>query len=88
MNKSRLAMAVVGSAMLLFAANGCKSTPSAEELKQLEDLKAEVTSIDKEINARQSEKASLQRSIGEKDVQLQQCMKDKEAVQQHIKGMM
>ncbi|MBI5464002.1 MAG: hypothetical protein HY966_03480 [Ignavibacteriales bacterium] len=86
--KKSIGLMVVGAAFVAMSATGCKSAPSAEELKQLDDLKAEVSSIEKEINARQTEKAALQRAIAEKDSRLQQCLKDKEAVQQHIKGMM
>jgi septal ring factor EnvC (AmiA/AmiB activator) len=71
---------------LLLASAGCGSKPSAEELKQLEDLKNEVTSIERDISARESEKTSLAKSIADKDAQLAQCAKDKDAVEKAIKG--
>jgi septal ring factor EnvC (AmiA/AmiB activator) len=72
-------LAVAG---MLFAAAlaGCSNNPSAEELKQLEDLKAEVTSLEKQIQTRESEKQALLKAIAEKDAQLAQCTKDKEAL--------
>ena len=63
---------------------GCGNKPSEEELKQLNDLKAEVTSLERAIEARESEKAALLKSIAEKDAQLAQCAKDKQALQQRL----
>lgn len=59
---------------------GCSSGPSAEELKQLEDLKAEVQSLEREISNRESEKSALTKAIADKEAQLAQCMKDKAAL--------
>jgi outer membrane murein-binding lipoprotein Lpp len=66
---------------------GCASKPSAEELKQLDDLKAEVSSLEREISSKESEKATLTKAIADKDAQLKQCMQDKEVTQQRLKGM-
>ena len=73
-----------GCAIMASSFVGCGNKPSDEELKQLNDLKAEVTSLEKAIQARQSEKAALLKSIAEKDAQLTQCAKDKEALQQRL----
>ena len=73
-------------AVMAFAAQGCSNKPSDEELKQLNDLKAEVSSLEREIAARESEKASLLKSIADKDAQLAQCGKDKEALQARTQG--
>jgi len=62
------------------ALTGCSSSPSADELKQLEDLKAEVSSLESQIQTRESEKQALLKAIAEKDAQLAQCAKDKEAL--------
>jgi septal ring factor EnvC (AmiA/AmiB activator) len=84
--KKLVSLALVG----LFSAalvTGCSNAPSAEELKQLDDLKAEVTSLEREIANRESEKAALLKSIGDKEAQLAQCMKDKAALQAAGSGM-
>ncbi len=86
MKKSLCGLLVAG-AMLSLVAAGCSSRPSAEELKQLEDLKAEVASLEREISAKESEKAALQRAIAEKDAQLKQCEQDKALVQERLQGM-
>jgi septal ring factor EnvC (AmiA/AmiB activator) len=72
-------LAVVGL-FSVAALTGCSNNPSAEELKQLEDLKAEVASLEKQIQTRESEKQALLKAIADKDAQLAQCTKDKEAL--------
>jgi len=66
---------------------GCSSKPSEEELKQLDDLKAEVSSLEKSVATQLSEKDALLKAIAEKDAQLAQCVKDKEIIQQQIKAV-
>ena len=66
---------------------GCSSKPSAEELQQLEALKAEVASLENRLSTLESEKASLTRAIAEKDAKLDQCAKDKALVEQRLKSM-
>jgi outer membrane murein-binding lipoprotein Lpp len=68
-------------------AAGCSSNASEEELRQLEALKAEVASIENEVRTLESEKASLQQAIAEKDAQLSKCNEDKKIVEQRLKGM-
>ena len=81
------ALILIGSAMVAGSFVGCSNKPSEEEMKQLNDLKAEVTSLENGISAQQSEKAALLKAIAEKDAQLTQCAKDKEALQQRLKGV-
>lgn len=85
--KKPFALILIGSAMVAGSFVGCSNKPSEEEMKQLNDLKAEVTSLEKGIAAQQSEKAALLKSIAEKDAQLTQCTKDKETLQQRLKGV-
>ncbi len=82
--KKRFALTIIGCAMMALALTSCSSKPSDQELKQLEDLKAEVTSLQNQISAAQSENAALKKSIADKDAQLAQCTKDKDAVQQRM----
>lgn len=84
--KKPFALILIGCAMVAGSFVGCSSKPSEDELKQLNDLKAQVTSLQKEISARESEKAALLKSIGDKEAQLAQCAKDKDALQQRLKG--
>lgn len=86
MKKSFVGLVVAG-ALLASVLAGCSSKPNAEELKKLEDLKAEVASLQSAISAKESEKAALQKAIADKDGQLTQCEKDKALVQERVKGM-
>lgn len=86
MKKSYAGLFVAG-ALLATLASGCTSKPNAAELKQLEDLKAEVSSLQREISAKESEKAALMKAIADKTAQLAQCEKDKALVQERLKGM-
>lgn len=85
--KKSIAGLVVAGAMVATLAGGCSSKPGSEEAKQLEDLKAEVSSLEREISAKESEKAALTKAIAEKNAQLRQCEKDKALVQERLKGM-
>ncbi len=84
--KKPLALTFIGCALMGMLLTGCSSKPSDQELKQLEDLKAEVSSLEKQISAAESEKAALQKAIADKDAQLAQCMKDKSAFQARQQG--
>ncbi len=66
MKKSYAGLFVAG-ALLATLAVGCTSKPSAAELKQLEDLKAEVSSLQRELSAKESEKAALMTAIADKN---------------------
>ena len=84
--RKHFALILVGSLMVAGSFVGCSNKPSEEEMKQLNDLKAEVTSLENTIAAREADKAALVKSISEKDAQLAQCAKDKEALQQRLQG--
>jgi hypothetical protein len=79
--KKAFTLSVIGLAMMAVVLTGCSNTPSEEELKQLDDLKAQVASLEKEIAAKSAEKDALLKAIGEQDAQLALCLKDKAAVQ-------
>jgi hypothetical protein len=82
-----LAFVLIGCAMVAGSLIGCSSKPSADELQQLSDLKAEVTSLDNGIKARESEKAALIKSMADKDAQLAQCAKDKVELEKRLKSV-
>lgn len=84
--KRPLASIIVGCALMAMVATGCSNKPSDEEFKQLEDLKAEVASLERQISAAESEKAALQKAIADKDAQLAQCTKEKDALQSRLKS--
>lgn len=73
---------IVGSSFFI----GCSSGTSDEEMKQLNDVKAEVSSLEKQVAQREQEKAALQKEVADKDRKLQQCMKDQETVKQRLQS--
>jgi septal ring factor EnvC (AmiA/AmiB activator) len=62
----------------------CSSSPSAEELKALSDLKAEVASMEKTTADKQKELANLEKQLAEQNGKLQQCQSDQEAVKKAL----
>jgi len=64
----------------------CSSSPSAEELQALSDLKAEVASMEKTTADKQRELANLEKSLAEQNGKLQQCQSDQEAVKKALGG--
>jgi outer membrane murein-binding lipoprotein Lpp len=61
-------------------AGGCSNSPSDEEMKQLNDLKSQVSSLEKQVSDKQQSKASLEKQLAEKNGKLKQCQDDQEAV--------
>jgi outer membrane murein-binding lipoprotein Lpp len=80
-----LTITTISLAALLLV--GCSSSATEDELKQLEDLKAEVTSLENELASKQSEFDNLKKAIAEKDAQLKKCAEDKAAAEKALKGM-
>ncbi len=69
---------------VIFSA-GCTKYAKDEEIQQLNSLKAEVEQLEKEIKAKEQEKASLQNEIAQKDQKLKELQAEKEKVQQRLK---
>jgi uncharacterized protein (DUF3084 family) len=63
---------------------GCARRPSAEELAQLEDLKAEVAALEREISSKEGDKSRLQQQVSQLDQDLRKCAEDKEKVRQRL----
>lgn len=63
---------------------GCARTPTEEEMRQLNDLKAEVASLERQVRDKQSEKADIERMIADKNKKLSECRDDQEAVKKAL----
>lgn len=85
--KKSLGVLLIAALVVAMGVSGCSNKPSAEEMQQLEALKAEVASLEKQIASLESEKASLIKAIADKDALLTQFAQDKAAVQQRLKAM-
>ncbi len=60
---------------------GCGGGVSEEQMQQLNDLRAEVESLQSQVNAKQNEKSQLERQIADKDAKIKQYLNDIAAVQ-------
>ncbi len=75
------------SALLVGAVlSGCANRPSEEEMRRLDALKAEVASLEREVQNKEAEKVALQKANAEKEAKREQLKKDKAAVEQRAKG--
>jgi septal ring factor EnvC (AmiA/AmiB activator) len=70
------ALMMTGSVII----TGCSSGPSEEQMQQLNDLKAEVESLNSQVSSKNDEKSSLQRQIADKDSKIKGYMNDMDAV--------
>ncbi|MGH2574749.1 MAG: hypothetical protein ACRDFC_03510 [Ignavibacteria bacterium] len=61
-----------GSAMFI----GCGGGVDEEQMQALNNLKAEVESLQSQVKAKEDEKASLQKQISDKDAKLKKCNDD------------
>jgi len=75
-----LAFLFAGSGVLV----GCSSSPDEAQMKQLNDLKEEVTSLEKEVAAAEQQKSALDREIAEKNAKLKKCNDDQAIVKQRL----
>ena len=51
---------------------GCSSGPNEEQLKQLDDLKAEVAELTKQLDAKKDQRDKLQKEIAAKDAKIKE----------------
>ncbi|MEW6509466.1 MAG: hypothetical protein AB1428_00765 [Bacteroidota bacterium] len=73
---------------LLFSSSaalvGCSSSPDEAQMKQLNDLKEEVTSLEKDAAAKEQQKGALDREVAEKNAKLKKCNDDQAIVKQRL----
>jgi len=60
---------------------GCGGGVDEEQMQALNDLKAEVESLQSQVNAKQDEKSQLQKQIADKDAKIKQYLDDIASVQ-------
>lgn len=63
---------------------GCSSKPDEAQMKQLNDLKAEVASLQKEVAAKEQEKTTLQKEVAEKTAKVTKVTQDQQIVKQRL----
>jgi septal ring factor EnvC (AmiA/AmiB activator) len=79
---TRLSVALLFTSSLALV--GCTSRPDEAELKQLNDLKAEVASLQKEITAKEQDKAALDKELADINAKLKKCADDQAVVKQRL----
>jgi len=67
-----MAAMFAGSTMMV----GCGGGVDEEQMAALNNLKAEVESLQGQVKAKEDEKASLQKQISDKDAKLKKCNDD------------
>ena len=80
---------IAGSAALALALPliaGCSSSPSQDQLSQLQQIQAEDQSLEAKIASLQKEKETLQTSIAASDGKLSQCRSERASVDAKIKA--
>ena len=79
-----------GLAVALFVGmlgiTGCSGI-SDEQVAELEALRSEVKSLEKEVNSLTSEKAAIEKEIAEKNAKLDECAKLKAETKKNLEKM-
>jgi peptidoglycan hydrolase CwlO-like protein len=75
-----LALLFSGSLVLV----GCSSSPDEAQLKQLNDLKEEVASMQKDVSDKEQQKGALDREVAEKNAKIKKCNDDQAIVKQRL----
>lgn len=78
----RLGILLALSAVLAIA--GCSSSPNEEEMKQLDDLKSEVASLQRDISNKEQQRGTLDREVADKNSRVQKCNDDQQTVRQRL----
>lgn len=63
---------------------GCSSSPDAEQMRQLNELKEEYASLQKEVASKEQAKSNLEREIADKNAKLKKCSDDQQVVKQRL----
>ncbi|HUI63871.1 MAG TPA: hypothetical protein VL126_03440 [Bacteroidota bacterium] len=76
------ALAILFSGSLVLV--GCSSSPDDAQMKQLNDLKDEVTSLQKDVAAKEDQKSTLEKEIADKNAKMKKCNDDQAIVKQRL----
>lgn len=66
---------------------GCAGGASDDQTAQLDDLKNELASLEKQVSQKEQELSSMQRQVDAKEKELDECKEDQEAAKKRLKGM-
>ena len=77
-------LGVLAVALSIFVAVGCSMGPSQKELDVLEERRQAMVSAEATVAAKQSEKASLERKLGDRKAEKQASMERKAATKANL----
>ncbi len=63
---------------------GCSSKPDSEQMRQLNDLKEEYASLQREVASKEQAKSTLTKEVADKNAKLRKCNDDTQAVKQKL----
>ncbi len=72
--------------VLCLAVAGCSSSPSKDDMAQLDALRAETTSLQKRASTLEQQKAQIEKTIAQDNAALQECQLDKKNIEEHLKS--
>ena len=67
-----------------FFLTSCSSSPSEEQMRQLNDLKQEQAALQQQVTQKEQQKAAVEREISAKNAKLKKCNDDKQVVQARL----
>lgn len=79
---SVLSLTLLFSSSLFFMS--CSSSPDEAQMKQLNDLKDEYSSLQNEQTSKEQQKATLEREVADKNAKLKKCNDDQQVVKQRL----
>ncbi len=72
--------------VICLAFAGCSSSPSKDELSQLDAIRAETTSLQQKASTLEQQKAQIEKTIAQDDAAIQDCQLNKKNIQEHLKS--
>lgn len=84
--KSLRTLAIVGVFAVSSFFAGCGGV-TEEQLAQLQQLKNEVSSLDKQVNSLKEQRARLEKEIADKNKKLEECAKVKQETQANLQKL-
>ncbi len=63
---------------------GCSSSPSEEELRQLNELKDQAASLQRDVTSKQAQKSALEKEVADKNAKIKKCNDDQLVVKQRL----
>lgn len=85
--KGLVKLSLIGLAAGMISLTGCSKNASDEQMQQLQNLRDEVSSLQKSVGELRQESSKLEREQGEQKARLDQCAKDKDATSKNLEKL-